>query len=55
MDPDSQEKLEELSSALTGHADPAHIQSLTKHLDGFEFEEAQAVLDSLRKQLLSES
>lgn len=55
MDPESQEKLEELSSALAGHAEPTQIRSLTRHIDGFEFEKAQAALDSLRKQLLSES
>ncbi len=55
MDPDSQEKLQEFSSFLGGHADPAQLQTLTTQIDGFEFEEARTSLQSLRQALLPKS
>jgi PAS domain S-box-containing protein len=55
MDPDAEEKLKELSQAISGHADPTLLRSLSSHVSGFEFEEALTSLESLSNSLYPDS
>jgi HPt (histidine-containing phosphotransfer) domain-containing protein len=54
MDPDAEEKLAELSTAVSGHVDPVLLKRLAGQVGGFEFDEAQATLQILRNKLISE-
>ena len=54
MDPDAEEKLVELSAAVSSHADPVLLKRLARQVGGFEFDEAQATLQALRSKLISE-
>ena len=54
MDPDAEEKLAELSTAVSGHVDPVLLKRLAGQVSGFEFDKAQATLQILRNTLVSE-
>ncbi|MHC4940875.1 MAG: response regulator, partial [Planctomycetota bacterium] len=51
MDPDSEERVNELVAMLRGRAKPSLLKQLVRHAGAFEFEEAQAVLVEIRDAL----
>ena len=55
MDPESEEKAEELAKALGRQADPALLRKLARQLSGFEFDEALETLARVRNLVLERS
>jgi HPt (histidine-containing phosphotransfer) domain-containing protein len=55
MDPDSEEQTEDLISSLKGYNQKVLLSKLKKQVAGFEYEEAQKILDLVKQNIIDKS